>query len=75
MICLKERIKVGGKFLFPTKILTMSTEETLKNVANLRDDKKMITGVDLIAKEFSKHQTCYVNYTRITRETKKFSFF
>ena len=40
MICLKERIKVGGKFLFPTKILTMSTEETLKNVANLRDDKK-----------------------------------
>ena len=30
-----------------------------------------VTGIELIAKEFSKHQTCYVNYTRITRETKK----
>ena len=48
--------------------------ETLKNAANLRNDQKIITavtGIDLIAKEFSKHQTCYVNYTRITRETKK----
>ena len=74
MICSKERIKVGGKFQFPTKILTKSAEETLKNAANLRNDQKMITavtGIDLIAKEFSKHQTCYVNYTRITRETKK----
>ena len=30
MICSKERIKVGGKFQFPTKILTKSAEETLK---------------------------------------------
>ena len=74
MIGSKERIKVGGKFQFPTKILTKSAEETLKNAANLRNDQKMITaatGIDLIAKEFSKHQICYVNYTRITRETKK----
>ena len=53
MICSKERIKVGGKFQFPTKILTKSAEETLKNAANLRNDQKMITavtGIDLIAK-------------------------
>ena len=64
MICLKERIKVGGKFQFPTKILTKSAEETLKNAAHLRNDQTMITavtGIDLIAKEFSKHQTCYIN--------------
>ena len=73
MICSKERIKVGGKFQFPTKILTRSAEETLKNAAHLRNDQTMITavtGIDLIAKEFSKHQTCYINYTRISRETK-----
>ncbi|CAB3998614.1 ---NA---, partial [Paramuricea clavata] len=29
-----------------------------------------VTGIDLIAKKFSKHQTCYINYTRISRETK-----
>ena len=73
MICSKERTKVGGKFQFPTKILARSAEETLKNAAHLRNDQTMITavtGIDLIAKEFSKHQTCYINYTRISRETK-----
>ena len=73
MICSKERIKVGGKFQFPTKILTKSAEETLKNAAHLRNDQTMITavtGIALIAKEFSKHQTCHINYTRISRETK-----
>ena len=78
MICSKERIKVGGKFQFPTKILTKSAEETLENAGNVKNDKKMITavtGIDLIVWEFSKHQTCYVNYSRITRETKKISFF
>ena len=53
MICSKERIKVGGKFQFLTKILTKSAEETLKNAASLRNDQKMITavtGIDLIAK-------------------------
>lgn len=29
-----------------------------------------ITGTDLFAKEFSKHRTCSINYTRIARETK-----
>jgi hypothetical protein len=60
-------------FNFQLKILTRSAEETLKNAAHLRNDQTMITavtGIDLIAKEFSKHQTCYINYTRISRETK-----
>ena len=72
MICLKERIKVGGKFQLSTKIVTKSAEGTLKNAAHLRNDQTMITavtGIDLIAKEFSKHQTCYINYKRIARET------
>ena len=69
----KRKNKVGGKFQFLTKILTKSAEETLKNAAHLRNDQTMITavtGIDLIAKEFSKHQTCYINCTRISRETK-----
>jgi hypothetical protein len=72
MICSKERIKVSGKFQFPTKILTKCAEEVLKRAAHLRKDKNMIdavTDVDLIAKEFSKHQKCYLNYTRIARKT------
>ena len=28
----------------------------------------MLTDTDLIAKEFSKHEKCYLEYTRITRE-------
>ncbi len=27
-----------------------------------------VTDIDLIAKEFSKHQKCYLNYTRIARD-------
>ena len=78
MIRCKKRIKVGGKFQFPTKIFTKSAEETLKKAANSRNDHTMInavTAMDLIAKEFSKHQTCYINYARIAREKKTFSFF
>ena len=33
MICLKERIKVKGKFQLPTKIITKSAEETLKTAS------------------------------------------
>ena len=71
MICLKERIKVKGKFQLPTKIFTKSAEETLKKAAVLKDDLAMlasVTDTDLIAKEFSKHEKCYLEYTRITRD-------
>ena len=71
MICLKERIKVKGKFQLPTKIITKSAEETLKKAAVLKNDLAMlasVTDTDLIAKEFSKHEKYYLEYTRITRE-------
>ena len=73
MICLKERIKVKGKFQLPTKIITKSAEETLKKAAVLNNDLAMlasVTDTDLIVKEFSKHEKCYLEYTRITREKK-----
>ena len=71
MIFLKERIKVKGKFQLPTKIINMSAEETLKKAAVLKYDLAMlasVTDTDLIVKEFSKHEKCYLEYRRITRE-------
>ena len=71
MICLKESIKVKGKFQLPTKIITKSAEETLKKAAVLKNDLAMlasVTDTDLIAKEFSRHEKCYLEYSRITRE-------
>ena len=71
MICLKERIKVKGKFQLPIMIITKSAEETLKEAAVLKNDLAMlasVTDTDLIAKESSKHEKCYREYTRITRE-------
>ena len=71
MICLKERIKVKGKFQVPTKIITKFAEATLKKAAVLKNDLAMlasVTDTDLIVKEFSKHGKCYLEYTRVTRE-------
>ena len=71
MICLKERIKVKGKFQLPTKIIAKSAEETLKKAAVLKNDLAMlasVTDTDLIEKKFSKREKCYLEYTRITRE-------
>ena len=68
---MKERIKVKGKFQLPAKIITKSAEETLKKAAVLKNDLAMlasVTDTDLIAKEFSRHEKCYLEYTRITRE-------
>ena len=59
MICLKERIKVKGKFQLPAKIITKCAEETLKKAAVLKNGLAMldsVTDTDLIAKEFSKHE-------------------
>ena len=70
-ICLKGRIQVKGKFQLPTKIITKPAEETLKKAAVLKNDLDMlasVTDTDLIAKEFSKHEKYYLEYTRITRE-------
>ena len=59
-------------FNFQLRLLAKkSVEQTVKNAAHLGKDQATITaitGIDLIANQFSKHQTCYVNYTRIARE-------
>ena len=71
MICSKHRIKVSGRFQVPSKVVTKTAEETLKKAAKARNDEKMlntISGIDLIAQEFSKHEKCYLDYTRITRQ-------
>ncbi len=69
MICKKEgRIQVNRKRDGLSKILTKSAEHTLKEAALLRNDQKMltaITDIDLIAKEFQKHSSCYKDYTRV----------
>eukprot|EP00795_Rhopilema_esculentum_P007883 gene7883-13766_t len=66
MICSKQRIKVSGKFHFPARMVTKTAEETLTKAATLRNDERMlrlISGVDLIAKEFRKHEKCFLEYT------------
>ena len=67
MICKKTRTSVNKKEIKLSKIITTTAEETLVKAATLKNDYEMlgsISGVDLIAKEFQKHETCYRNYTR-----------
>ena len=48
-------------------------EKALIDAASLKDDTEMlleITSVDLIAKEFQKHEKCYRNYTRNKKQEK-----
>ena len=74
MICKKKKIKVNKKDCYTTKIVTHGAENSLKNVAEMKNDTLMllaINGVDLIAKEFKKHDKCYRDYTRIIYEDDK----
>ena len=69
--CKKKTLKVKRKHQPPTKSITKTAENTLKEAANLRNDTKMttaVTDIDLIAKEFQKYEKCYREYTRIVRE-------
>ena len=53
--CKKKTLKVKRKHQPPTKSITKTAENTLKEAANLRNDTKMttdVTDIDLIAKEF-----------------------
>jgi hypothetical protein len=62
MICKKTAIKVKGKRQVLAKIVTKSAESTLKQAAKLRNDQEMLTAVqdvDLIAKDFQRHDYCY----------------
>ena len=68
MICEKKKIKVRGKDYYTTRISTRDAEETLKKAALLKKDEEMlleIQDLDLIAKEFKKHDKCYRDYTRL----------
>ena len=71
MICKKKDIKVKGIRQSLSKIVTETAERTIKQAAIVKNDLEMITAVtetDLIAKEFQKHQKCYLEYTRIVWE-------
>ena len=65
-ICNKTRIKSKGKVETPDKIATLSAERTIKESAKQKDPDfhSKIVYVDLIAKEFKYHRTCYRNFTR-----------
>ena len=67
-VCKKTAIKVKGKRQVLTKIVTKSAEITLKQAAKLRNDEEMLIAVqdvDLIAKDFQRHEYCYREYTRL----------
>ena len=54
-----------------SKIVTEAGESTLKESAKVRDHYDMIIVVsetDLIAKEFKKHEKCYLEYTKTIRQ-------
>ena len=59
MIFKKKNIR--GRYYYATRILTRNAEETFKKAAQLKNDEGMlleIHEVDLIAKEFKKHDKC-----------------
>ena len=68
MFCKKKGIiQINRKREGLSKILTKSAEYTIKEAASVRNDKEMLMAVndiDLIAKEFQKHRSCYKDYTR-----------
>ena len=65
-ICNKIRIKSKGRVETPDKIAALSAERTIKESAKQKDPDfhSKIVYVDLIAKEFKYHRTCYRNFTR-----------
>ena len=74
MFCKKNRITVKKKEMKLSKILTVTAQETLIKAAEFKNDFEMlgaISEVDLIAKEFQKHDACYRDYTRLIQEVDK----
>ena len=68
MISKKCTIKVSGKKQLPKNIITFDSAEQIKKAAEKRNDEQMlmeIPDLDLIAKEFRKHEKCYRDYTRL----------
>ena len=70
-ICGKYRIQQRrGKSLYPHKILTLNAEAAIKNSAKLKDlvHYAEIVNVDLVAKEYKVHDSCYKKFV-ITKST------
>ena len=66
MICQKKIVKFRGKDCHITPIVTVDAKKRLKNAAAAKNYERMaVNGVDLIAKEFKKHDKCYRDYTRV----------
>ena len=62
MICKMHQITVGHKFQLPKKLLTLDAENNIKKAAEMTEDEELlleITGVDLVVKEFKRHDECY----------------
>ena len=73
MICKKHQIKEGHKFQLPKKLLTLDTANNIKKAAEMTEDEEpllKITEVDLVAKEFKRHDKCYRDCTRVLYATK-----
>ncbi|CAB4022282.1 Hypothetical predicted protein [Paramuricea clavata] len=72
MICKKKELSVKSVRQSLSRIVTDTAERTLKEAAIAHNDLEMMTAVtetDLKAKEFQKHEKCYLDYTRVVRKT------
>ena len=73
MVCKKHQIKVGHTFQLPKKLLTLDGVNNIKKAGEMTEDEESlseITEVDLVAKEFKRHDKCYHDYTRVLYATK-----
>ena len=74
IICKKKDLKLKHSRQLQSKIVTKTSEKTLKEAAFARSDKEMIIVVSeayVTANQFQKHKKCYLDYTRIV--IKRFS--
>ena len=68
MLCKKKDLKVKHSRQLQSKIVTKTSEKTLKEAAFTGNDKEMIIVVSeayLTANQFQKHKKCYLDCTRI----------
>ena len=68
LILQKETNHIEKKEQIVSKIVTRDAEATLERAEIKRNDYEMlglIQGVDIISKEFLKHDTCYRDYVRV----------
>ena len=72
MICRKKNLRLKHSRQLQSKIVTKTSEKTLKEAAFPQNDEEMIIVVSeayLTANQFQKHKKCYLNYTRIVTKS------